>query len=287
MRRADFFRRISLTAFFAVALISGTSYAADPPAAAPAAPPGTVTLRVVVVNPSATKVQNKEVKVTLPKEITSPKHVLDTGGLAIDYDNNGALFYVHQDVALQPGETKTFEVVMEDVWFIPAETLNEMKTHTDRMMEKLSVSEYKAEAEPIAARVYQRLDVIKVTQAEAAASKDQKISQFRDNTNTVGYIRTDIEQLEKLVTVLSKQAESSQLNEFMKLKDREAKTRQRLSQKTWIVIVLILLFIGILGATFYFTWQRQAKIQENIFSRERDSFFSDKPASPPDEKKGP
>ena len=53
------------------------------------------------------------------------------------------------------------------------------------------------------------------------------------------------------------------------------------SKTTWIVIFIVLIFIGILSATFYFTWMRQASLTENIFTKEKDSSFSEfKPSSP-------
>jgi hypothetical protein len=62
------------------------------------------------------------------------------------------------------------------------------------------------------------------------------------------------------------------------------------TKTTWVIIFAVVVFISILGATFYFTWQRQAKITENIFTREKDMSFADfKKGSEPggEQKKGP
>ena len=84
---------------------------------------GTVKMRVLVVNPSATKTQIKTIKNYLPKE-TTLKNILDNGGLDVDYDQEQGLFYVFKNnVELAPSETKTFEVILDDVWQIPAEKI--------------------------------------------------------------------------------------------------------------------------------------------------------------------
>src|SRR3989338_8807278 len=97
----------------------------------------TVRMRIVIVNPSATKTQTKAIKNYLPKEVAQ-KDILDNGGLEVDYDADQALFYVYKnDVPLAPSETKTFEIVLKDVWVIPEDSLNDSRKRVETALEKL------------------------------------------------------------------------------------------------------------------------------------------------------
>src|SRR5262245_38003916 len=75
-----------------------------------------VRMRVVVLNPSATLTQTKSVRTPLPREIVL-ENIKDDGGMEIEYDNKeGAFVAFKNDIELEPGETKVFEIIMDDVW---------------------------------------------------------------------------------------------------------------------------------------------------------------------------
>src|SRR5687767_9587012 len=77
-----------------------------------------IRMRVVVLNPSATLTQTKSVKTPLPKEVTL-QDIRDDGGMEIEYDNKeGTLLAKKNDIVLEPGETKVFEILIEDIWMI-------------------------------------------------------------------------------------------------------------------------------------------------------------------------
>jgi hypothetical protein len=59
------------------------------------------------------------------------------------------------------------------------------------------------------------------------------------------------------------------------LENTDANLKSPTTKTTWILIFIILIFISILGGAFYFTWQGQARVTENIFTREKDVSFSD------------
>src|SRR3989338_3404287 len=114
----------------------------------------TIKMRVVVVNPSKTKAQMQTVKTFFPKEITL-KDVKDPAGLDIDYDEGqGLLFAYKENVELAPSETKTFEIVMEDVWNVPEDQLLLHREKTDRIMKRLKDTAYFNQAELLAKTIY-------------------------------------------------------------------------------------------------------------------------------------
>lgn len=237
--------------------------------AAPAWGAETIRMRVVVVNPSSEKTQTKTIKSYLPKEITL-KDVRDSGGLDLDYDEEQGLLFVHKaDVELAPGESKTFEVVLDDVWVVPPDRIDRHRAHADQILMLLKDTPYYESAEIVVEAIRSRLEEVTRTQNDQTVTRQQHIAYHRNNVKILESIEQDLERLEKLVAKAGgppnlEMIEKSDVN----LKSPTAKT-------TWIIIMIILIFIAILGATFYFTWIGQAKITENIFSREKDATFSD------------
>ena len=211
----------------------------------------TIKMRVVVVNPSKTKAQMQTVKTFFPKEITL-KDVKDPAGLDIDYDEGqGLLFAYKENVELAPSETKTFEIVMEDVWNVPEDQLLLHREKTDRIMKRLKDTAYFNQAELLAKTIYGRLDEIKNTQSDAGVSKQQHIAYYRDNLKLLDSLKADLDKLEKILVTVGGAPNIELLEKSeLELKSPSAKT-------TWIIIFGILIFIGVLSAAFYFTWLKK------------------------------
>ena len=236
----------------------------------------TLKLRMVIVNPSTTKTQTKSVKSYLPKEVAL-KDVKDAGGLDLDYDAEKSLLYVSKDVDLSPGETKTFEIMIDDVWVVAEDKLTALETRTNRVMEKLKDTPYFEQADLLAKTILGRLTEIAVTQNDTNVTRQQHIAYYRDNLRAMEGVLADLERLEKiLVTAGGPPNIELMENSDVNLKSPSTKT-------TWMLIFIILIFISILGGAFYFTWQGQARVTENIFMREKDAAFSEF-KTPPDKK---
>ena len=235
---------------------------------------GTVKMRVVIVNPSTTKTQKKSIKKYLPKEIIL-KNILDNGGLDVDYDQDQGVFYAAKnDIELAPSETKTFELVMEDVWSLPTDKTEQVRNTTNAVMERLKSTAYFDQADLIAKSILARLEDIEKSQNDPSIPKQQRIANFRDNVKVMQQIKDDLDKLQKILVTAGgppnvELIEKSDIN----LKSPSSKT-------TWVVIFIVLIFVGILSGTFYFTWMRQASLTENIFTKEKEESFSEFKTSP-------
>lgn len=235
-----------------------------------------IKMRIVVINPSTDKTQSKTIKNYLPKEVT-PKGVKDAGGLEIEYDNEQGLYYVYKnDIPLTPGETKTFEVVIDDVWMVSDDKLQSVNSRVDNILAHLKDTPYAEPADLVAQTIRSRLEEIKRTQNDVTVSRQQHIAYYRDNLKVLDAIQIDIERLEKMLVAVGGPP-NVQLMEKSKV-DLKSPTQKT----TWLVIFVILIFVMILAGAFFFTWQSQAKVTENIFKREKaDSFSEFKKPEPP------
>lgn len=211
-----------------------------------------VRMRIVVLNPSATLTQSKSIRTPLPKEVMM-QNIKDDGGMEIEYDNKEGAFVVFKnDIPLDPGETKVYEIIMDDVWMLNEDKLESQRARTEKLVKALKNTKAYERATLIGEGVYAHVEQIVKTQNNQNVTTNQHIAYHRDNLQLVESIEKDITALEKLLvtaggTVSLDAVENADLN----VKGPNTKT-------TWVIIFIILVFISILGAVFFFTWQGQA-----------------------------
>jgi len=211
-----------------------------------------VRMRIVVLNPSATLTQTKSVRTPLPKEVTM-QNIKDDGGMEIEYDSKEGSFVVFKnDIPLEPGETKVFEVIIDDVWMMPEDKLESQRVRTEKIVNAMKTSKAYERAALISEGIYAHIDQIIKSQNNQSVTTNQHIAYYRDNLQLADSIQKDIAELEKLLvtaggSISLEAVENSDIN----VKGPDQKT-------TWVIIFVILIFIAILGAVFYLTWQGQA-----------------------------
>jgi hypothetical protein len=232
---------------------------------------GSVIFRVTTVNPSKSKTQKVPVKIYLPEEV-KPKDVIDISGLELDYDSEKRVYYLYKgDLTLSPGELRVFQVEVQDVWIVPEVKLMELKTRIDNILVRLEKTDYYPLAKGIADSVYERLEGIRKTQSDETISQQQHIGVYRDNMETIAKIMEDIAKLEKALAVAGGPLAPEILAKTKIKSDSPTKTM------TWIIIFIIIIFIGLMAAVLFFTWQRQARITKEALSQAKNSAFPEYP----------
>ncbi len=220
-----------------------------------------VTLKVVVVNPSADKVQQIPIRMDLPQEIT-PKDILENGGLQLEYDEDKSVHYMFKDsVELAPKETKVFEVVVRDIWFVQDGELDKLGSYTQLILGKLEKTEFFKAGKELADGITARLEEIRATQGDETLSRKTRIGAYRLHLQKIAQVKEDLAKMEKLLTFTGGPPVPEMLEES-KLKSDAPSTKT-----TWIVIFMIMIFLGLLGGLFFFTWHsriRQAQEFANV-----------------------
>ena len=231
----------------AIAILGGQPAFAAEPEREP------VILKVVAVNPSADKTQMVPVKIELPQEVT-PKDVLDKGELDLDFDEARSMYYVHKDaVELAPKETRVFQVSVRDVWFIPQAQLDSLKEYTNLLMGRLAKSDYAATAKQLGDSIHERLQQIQTTQNDESLGRKARIGAYRYHLQTIEQVKEDLARMEKLLTFVGGPPVPEMLEESPLKADAPSRTT------TWLVIFLIVIFLGLLGGQFFFTWHGRTR----------------------------
>ena len=226
-----------------------------------------VTLRVIAANPSAEKTQIIPVKIELPNEI-GPKDILDKGDLELEYDDDRSIYYVYKDkVELAPKQIRVFEVVVRDLWFVPQEKLDNLKNYTGILLSRLKNTEYYTSAKQLAEGITRRLEDIAAMQMDEGLSRKTKIGNYRRDMQALEQMKEDLARLEKLLAFTGGPPVPRMLEESKLKSDSPSKTT------TWLVIFLIMIFLGFLSGQFFFTWQGKLKSSQNAAAI-RDAAFS-------------
>jgi hypothetical protein len=212
-----------------------------------------MTLRVVAVNPSADKSKTVPVRIDLPMEI-KPADILERGEMEVEFDMDRSVYFVHKEsVTLAPKQTKVFEVVVRDVWFIPDADLEGLRKHTRLVLDRLAGTEYEESAKQLGESIIGRLDTIDAIQKDESISRKQHIGAYRQNLLTLKIIKEDIARMEKLLSFAGGPPVPQMLEESPLKSDAPSTTT------TWLVIFLIMVFMGLLAGQFFFTWHRRVE----------------------------
>ena len=227
-----------------------------------------VVMKVVAVNPSAEKTRTVPVRIDLPMEI-KPSDIIDPGEMAVEFDTDRSIYYLYKDnVQLAHKQTKVFQVSVRDVWYLPEEELEGLKGHTNLMLSRLEKSEYYPFAQQLGSSITQRLDDILQMQADETIGRKQRIGAYRLNTETLKVVKEDLARMEKLLSFTGGPPVPEMMEESPLKSDAPSTTT------TWLVIFLIITFMGLLAGQFFFTWQRRMKALPEFSGREAGELMS-------------
>jgi hypothetical protein len=228
---------------------------------------GSVKFRIIALNPSKTRTQKIQVKKYLPQEI-KPKDVMELGDLELEFDSEQSIYYVFKnDVELRPGEARVFEVEVEDIWMISQSRLSDIKNQTDTLLARFQNTQYLAKAEEVTAPIYPLLDEIARSQTDDSVSRERHIGIYRQNLGSVELIQKKLAELEKMLEP-PKGVKTPDFLEKVRLKvNLPSKTT------TWLIIMVIIIFLGLLAAIFFFVWQSQIRSSQNLIEVARKASF--------------
>jgi hypothetical protein len=229
--------------------------------------PGSVKFRIVAVNPSKLKTQRTQIKYYLPIEVR-PRDVADAAGLELEYDSEKSIYYVYNSsLELAPGEMRVFDVEVEDVWNIAQNKLSDQQKRVDAILDKLQDTLYYPRAKEIADTIYSKLNDISISQSDETVSREQHIGIYRQNLLVMNEIKDDVTRLEKILVTAGGPPAPEMMAKSKIKADEPSKTM------TWMVIFIIIMFIGLLAGVLFFTWQRQIRIGKEELQEAKESAF--------------
>lgn len=204
-----------------------------------------VVLKVVSVNPSKEQVQKVDIKTYLPKE-TKPEDVIDKADLEIAYDTQQGSYFVFGTYELKPLEVLERNIELRgDLWLIPQADIESLRVEALQMNEILKNTEMAERAIFLLNGIQAKLNQIVDIQSDPPANPERYISNYRENVKTLESIKADMVLARSLLT----------------------QVKPMPAGMIWKMILAIVLFLGLLGLSFYFLWHKQIKVinEESAF----------------------
>jgi preprotein translocase subunit YajC len=255
----------------------------DAPVISTSVQSGSIVFQIVAANPSKSKTQKVPVKFYLPIEAKA-KDIMDNGGLDLEYDSDKSRYYVYKDeVELKPTEIKVFKVEVQDVWVINKDELDDIRQRVETILTKLADTGYFIRAKGIADIINRRLAYIAASQSDEGMSRERHIGIYRENLGTLALIKEDVAKMERILVTAGGPPAPEMLAKT-KIKGEEPSQTM-----TWIMIFVIIVFVGFLAAAFYFLYHGQTRLgKEELLSAKRAAFPENEgPKTEEPKKEGP
>jgi hypothetical protein len=198
-----------------------------------------IVLKVIAANPSKGQVQKVPVKAYLPKEV-KPEDIVDKGDLEIAYDTQQGSYYVYNEYEVRPGEFLEKDIEIRNIWIIPSAEIESLYAEAKKIADLLKNTEYAERSLFLNNSIEAKLKQITDNQNNPPPNPERLISDYRDNLKVLESVRADI--------VLGRG--------FL----AQAKPGGISGKMIWRMIIIIVIFLGLLGASFYFIWQKQLKV---------------------------
>ncbi len=243
--------------------------------------PENVKLSVIAQNPSATEIQNIPVRYYLTEGV-KVNDVVNPGGLDVGFDFEKSLYYVYKDnVLLQPGEKKAFEVTLRNKWYLDKFYLFTLKVHADNVSLALE-SRRSGTARQKNDEIQSDLDQLLQARPATELTEDH-VAAFRADQQRLNNVEAEILILEDmLVTSGALETMTPEIKERLCEEEREKRTilakkgaevvkefkimastmfkgKSPNRSTTWQLICGVVIFLGLISGSFYYIQVKEQK----------------------------
>jgi len=197
-----------------------------------------IAMRLMAVNPADSE-QTVTIKTYLPLEV-KPEDVIYKDDLEVSYDAQQGSYYVYGEYLLKPKEVLEKEIEIRDVWVLDATVITTIRQEAKELLESFKKTNYIDRATVLYAGIDKKLKEVEQMQAASSSNPGYKISSYRTSLSLLNSAKAD---LLAGKTLLSEVAPKG------------------MAKFTWKIILFIIIFLGTLGAGFFFILQRQEKLE--------------------------
>ena len=165
-----------------------------------------LTLKVRAINPSPTEKSSVEVKAFLPKP-AKPDDVMSAGELEVAYDVASKAYFVHKKIEMDPGQSRTFEVVLKDIWTLPDDTVKALADQAKALSAALKGTDKQDTATRLGGLIEENLKSVAERQTANAVGNVKPIDHihaFESNVDVLDRVRRDIGMMENLAVAAGK-----------------------------------------------------------------------------------
>jgi hypothetical protein len=159
---------------------------------------GSIIFRAVATNPSKSLTQSVLVKYYLPSEVKKEQVINFDSELTIDYDPVENALFASGEISLDPQETRTFMVEVEDIWTYKQEEITSLKTQVNELIAVLKNTTHYPQAVTTKTDIDVTLDKIMLRQTQAI-TPENRIRTYRESALDMNGVEQKIYSLKELI----------------------------------------------------------------------------------------
>ena len=194
-------------------------------------------MRLTAVN-TANSEKTVSIKTYLPLEV-KPEDVIYKDDLEVTYDNQQGSYYVYGEYLLKPKEVLEKEIELRDVWVIDPTQIALIRQDAKTILDDFKKTKYYDRAKLLYNGIDKKLKEVETMQDLSSSSPDYKISNYRSSLSLLNSVKDDLVVAKTLLAEVAPRG---------------------LGRFSWKVILFIIIFLGVLGAGFFFIWHKQLKV---------------------------
>ena len=249
--------------------------------------PETVAMNIEFENPSATERQVAPLRFYLAKEVHA-SDVVNPEGLSVGFDFGRGLYYVYNDqVELEPGEVKEFNVTLRNKWVINKNRLYGLKVYLENLNKIATEAGTMPAAEEFGKQTLSEIYSL-LRKTDPVKLTENRVVEYRNDLSKVEEVRQSVRQMEGYFVEAKLSPELMVMEQ--ELLCREARLVERGTKKdilglsgilqsrrvrllagtifrgknlstadTWKIIWYIIVFLGVISGVFYYVNIRQQK----------------------------
>lgn len=211
-----------------------------------------LTIHIKVTNPSLTEKKKVPLRHEFPAEIKTTD-VMDAGGLQIGVDTDKAICYAAlEDIELAPGESKVFDVKIRDPWAGLSDLVPRLESRAQHILTLTKdMDSYKA-VDAQARVILKDIEALKAKKGPGQVSPEY-VAFARRQGEAVRELATRVQRLEELFQPREQPIKFG--GPVMDVPRPDKRT-------TWIIIYIILGFLGVFSALFFLRWYGKGKAEK-------------------------
>jgi len=231
----------------------------------------TIRMTIEVTNPSSTESKTVTHKHFLPKEVRADT-IVDKKDFELRYDDEKQQPYLSKEEEFAPGETKTYDIVLEDIWEFPDIKLQDLDSRAEISTLELEGTNYAESAKNLLEGIAQNIKAIRDSR-ELDTSAERHIGLFRLNSRRYEEAYQDFKRIEEMIAIVrAKKLRDMEQKKVKNVLERlkalrglkqisEALFKRKLSMNvTWKIILGVLGFIALFTTLHFVIWARRSKV---------------------------
>ena len=161
-----------------------------------------VKIRFKAVNPSTIESRTVKVRYDLPPEITK-EDILSADGLKIKWDTETTAYYVYDDIEFEPGESRVFQITVNDVWRIPKDEIERVKTYLEKKVLAFKDEENFQKVMAWEENITRRINEVEESQDKEYQDVRKRIDTFRADWESLKSTKAEVFRIDTIEDIVN------------------------------------------------------------------------------------